>query len=329
MKNKTKDFTQGLSFGQKFSYHLLHSIIYTLSLLPLRALYAISDLLYLLIYRAVGYRKRLVRESLRSSFPDKTHDELRAVERKFYHWFCDYIVETIKLASMSQEEMKRRVTFDNIAYLQQLVDAQHNVALYLGHYCNWEWVTSIRLHLHSDILGGQVYHPLENKAFDRLMLKLRSSMDTESIPMSLILRRILQTRKEQQTCVIGFISDQVPLFQSTHYWTHFLNHPDTLVITGTERIAKQFDFACVYLDVSRPKRGHYHIQIVPMVEHAKDYADWDITEMYFRLFEQTILREPAYWLWTHNRWKRTLEGLHTWKNLFQRKAEPQQPTSAS
>ncbi|MCQ2197541.1 MAG: lysophospholipid acyltransferase family protein [Bacteroidaceae bacterium] len=319
MKANKINFAKELPLGQKVIYYLLYAIVYVHSLLPLWFLYGLSNLLYLLIYKVVGYRKKLVRKHLADCFPEKDEKERSRIEHAFYHWFCDYIYETIKLTSMSKKQMQCRVTYHNLEYFNKLMKEKRNVVLYLGHYCNWEWVTSIGLHVPEGTMGGQVYHPLENKAFNALMLKVRSSMGPESISMINILRHIIKVRKEGKNCVIGFISDQVPLFPATRYWTDFLNHKDTLVITGTEQIAKSCDFACVYLDISRPKRGYYDINIVPMTETPKAHADWEITEMYFRLFEKTIQRNPEYWLWTHNRWKRTLKDFRVWQEYMKNK----------
>lgn len=324
--NDTKakpNFTKELNAGQKVLYYLFYGFVCLHALLPLRVLYVLSDLLYVLVYYIVKYRKKLVRKHLADCFPEKDETERRCIERRFYHWFCDYILETMKLATLSKDQMRRRVRYHHLEVLDKLMAENRNVALYLGHYCNWEWVTGIGLYLPEKTLSGQVYHPLENPAFDSLMLKIRSSMGPESISMATILRRILAARKEGRNCVIGFISDQIPLFQSTHYWTSFLNHPDTLVITGTERIAKQCDFACVYLDISRPQRGYYDIDIVLMTDRPKDYKDWDITEKYFRLLEQTIQRQPEFWLWTHNRWKRDLKGLEEFNRIYKKENAPQ------
>lgn len=294
----------------RVTYWCIWSVIWLYSLIPLRVHYAVSDVLYCLVYYVVKYRRGMVRRNLSESFPEKDAEELLKIEREFYHWFCDYVIETFALASMSHKEMRRRVTYHNMEFISELFDKGYNVALYIGHYCNWEWIISIGLHLPECVWAGQVIHELDYKPLDSVFLKLRSSMGTESVTRDVILRKIVRvTRQEKRQMVVGFISDQSPIYQSAHYWTNFLNHPDTLVLTGTERIAKQCNFACVYLDVSRPRRGYYDINVVPMVEESKNVPDWAITEQYFRLFEQTIRRAPQYWLWTHNRWKRNLEGL--------------------
>lgn len=312
-ENIHKDFTLDLNWWQKAIYYFLWSIIYLTSLWPLKVMYVFSDGLYLFVYKLFGYRKKLVRKNLKDSFPEKSEAERLVIEKKFYHFFCDYVFETIKLASMTKDEMRKRVKYTGLEHLNRYLEGGHNIALYLGHYCNWEWVTSIGLYVPDNVFGGQVYHILENKTFNALMLKLRSGMGPESISMQVVLRKIIENRKAGNPIILGFISDQVPLYQATHYWTDFLNHKDTIVITGTERIAKQCDFSCVYLDISRPKRGYYDINIIPLAENPNDYPDWEITEMYFRHFEESIRRAPEYWLWTHNRWKRDLKGFKEWQ----------------
>ncbi len=304
--------TSGLSGWQKVEFYFLYGLLYILSLIPFRLLYILSDVLFVIAYHIIRYRRRMVRRNLQESFPDKSGKEIIRIERQFYHWLCDYINETIKLASMSHKEMKKRVHFHNTELIASLLDKGHSVALYLGHYCNWEWVTSIGFYVHGDCFKGQVYHPLEDKVMDALMLKLRSRMGTESVPMSKIMRKVIASRREGRLLVVGFISDQVPLFPNTHYWSDFLNHKNTLFITGTERLAKQGDFSCVYLDISRRSAVITISTLFPMTEESDKYADFEITEMYIRLFEKTIMRNPQYWLWTHNRWKRTYEDFIRW-----------------
>lgn len=301
-----------LTLGGSMLYLACITFVFLVSLLPMRVLYALSDLIYLCLYKLAGYRTKVVRKNLAQSFPEKSQEELKQIERDFYHWLCDYIVETFKLLTISKKEMQRRVTYHGIEHIERIAANGQNVAAYIGHYGNWEWITSIGLHISTLMHPCQVYHELENKPFDSIMLKIRESMGTENIHMPNILRRIVQCRREGKLMLVGFISDQAPVYMSTHYWTDFLNHKDTIVITGTERLAKQCNFGCVYLDVRRPRRGYYDITVVPMVDNAKGIPDWDITEQYFRLLEKTIQRDPAIWLWSHNRWKRTREGYEEW-----------------
>ncbi|MBC8592585.1 lysophospholipid acyltransferase family protein [Oscillospiraceae bacterium N12] len=288
-------------------YYLFFFFWFVASLLPLRLLYFFSDLLYYPLYYVVRYRRKVVRKNLEESFPEKPLVELRKIEREFYHYFCDYIVETIKLFSMSEKQMRQRMTFGGVDKINEIIKHKDCV-LYLGHYCNWEWVSSIPLHLGmtDNFIAGQIYHQIENKAFDKLFLWMRSRFHAVNIEMLMALRHLVRYKQQNKRFIIGFISDQSPNWNFVKMWTEFLNHKSSFFI-GAESIAKATDAAVVYLDVQRVKRGYYHADFVVMTEDPKSFPDYEITVDYARRLEETIRRAPQYWLWSHNRWKRTYE----------------------
>ena len=290
----------------KILYAVLYGVWWLFSLLPMRVHYVLSDGLYLVIYGLIGYRRKLVRRHLEDSFPEKSRDERLKIERDFYHWFCDYLVETVKLLTISEQELKRRMVFKGTEVVDEIVGEGRSCAVYLGHYCNWEWITSLPFWVSPKAQCGQIYHALENPAFDRLFLHLRQRMGAVCIPMAETLRRIAAYRQQQKPVVIGYISDQVPFWNNIHHWCDFLHH-DTPVLTGTERLARSADHAVFYIDVTRPRRGYYVAEFKLIERHPKQTKDYELTDAYFRLLEESIRRAPQYWLWTHNRWKRTRE----------------------
>lgn len=302
--------TRTLNWWQKIRLALLHSVFFTLSLLPLCVLYLLSDFCYLLVYRLARYRRRIVRQNLSSAFPEKSEKERRNIERRFYHWLCDYFIETIKLTSMSKKTMRNHMRFENNELLQRLVDEGKSVILLLGHYGNWEWISSIPLHIHKDPSTWgryQIYHPIENAVLNKMFLHIRGRMGVENVPMNETLRVLVHTKQAGRPSVTGFIADQAPRWLDIRLWAPFLNHPETPFFIGPERIAKKLDFAVVYLDVRRERRGYYVATYRMMTEHPKEYKDYELTEWYARLLDETIRRQPEFWLWTHNRWKRTKE----------------------
>ena len=143
-------------------------------------------------------------------------------------------------------------------------------------------------------------------AMNRLFLTVRNRMGSESVPMSETLRWILKAKREGKPSGLGYISDQVPLWQNIHHWVDFLNQ-DTPVFTGVERIARSQGQAVFYCDVRRVKRGYYQCLIRPITLNPAQMPEFAITDAYFSMLQHTICREPAYWLWSHNRWKRTRE----------------------
>ena len=290
----------------KLLYYLTYATLWLLSLLPLRALYVLSDLIYLLVYHVAGYRKRLVRRHLADSFPEKSEAERRRIERAFYRWFCDYLVETVKLLTISHSQIRRRMVFKGTEIIDEIVESGQSCAIYLGHYCNWEWITSMPLWVSPKAQCGQIYHALENADFDRIFLTLRQRMGAVCIPMAETLRRLAAYRQQKQPMVIGYISDQVPFWNNIHHWLTFLHH-DTPVLTGTERLARTAGHAVLYIDITRPRRGYYEAEIKLIARDPRQTKDYELTDAYFRMLEASIRRAPQYWLWTHNRWKRSHE----------------------
>ncbi|MBP7985142.1 MAG: lysophospholipid acyltransferase family protein [Bacteroidaceae bacterium] len=290
----------------KFLFYIVLFVWYLLSLLPLSVLYVLSDILFVLAYYVLRYRRRLVRKNLMDSFPEKKKSEIIKIEKGFYLFLCDYIVESMKLLTISKKNLQRRMVFKGTETVDEIIQDGQSCAIYLGHYCNWEWITSLPLYVTKDAQCGQIYHPLENKDFDRLFLRLRERMGAVCIPMAETLRRIVEFKKKGKQVVVGYISDQVPYWNNIHYWTNFLHH-DTPVLTGTERIAKSANHAVFYMDVKCVRRGYYECEFKLITREPKKYKDFELTEIYFRELEKTIQRDPKYWLWSHNRWKRTRE----------------------
>ena len=290
----------------KIVYYLLLGVCYTISLLPLRIHYFFADVLYYMIYYIVRYRIHVVRKNLAASFPEKSSKELRHIEKEFYQWFCDYLVESIKLLTIKEDNLRKRMVFKGFGLINETIEKGQSCAVYLGHYGNWEWVTSLPLWVTPKAQCGQIYHPLENKIFDQLFMKLRQRIGAVCIPMAETLRRIYDYKKINQPVVIGYISDQVPSWLNIHHWCNFLNQ-DTPVLTGTERIARKVNHAVFYLDVQRIRRGYYEAEFKLIAHEPQQMKEFELTNIYFKMLEESIQRAPAYWLWSHNRWKRTRE----------------------
>ena len=290
----------------KIVYYLVTAGWYLLSLLPFWMHYLLSDLLYVILYRMIGYRKTVVRSNLATSFPEKSEVELRKIERDFYHFFGDYIAESVKLMTISRQNLKKRLVFKGTDVVNEVIESGQSCAVYMGHYCNWEYVTSLPLWVTPKAHCGQIYHPIENKDFDRLFLRLRQRQGSQSIPMQDTLRRLLEYRKEKQETIIGFISDQKPHWVNIHHWVDFLHH-DTPVLTGTERIVRKLNYAAFYLDMHRVRRGYYEAEFKLITRQPQKMGDYELTDAYFAMLEASIRRDPAFWLWSHNRWSRTRE----------------------
>lgn len=293
---------------KEFLYNIIYGIFYLVSKLPYRALYVISDIANLVLYYIVRYRRDIVRRNITSAFPEKSLEECISIERGFYKWFCDYFVETVKLMSVSRQELLSRIEFRGIDKIEECFDRGQTCAGILGHYGNWELLsaTGLVIKKHPEAVIGLIYHPLRSQLFDRLFINMRQSMGGVCVPKKDILRYLVSFRSQNLMNLFGYIADQAPRYRNIHLWLPFLNH-DTPVFTGAERIMRKMNNAVFYIDVERPERGKYIYTFKLMTDKPGEMPEFEITKKFFVMLEQTIRREPRFYLWSHNRWKRTRE----------------------
>lgn len=287
-------------------------LIRIFSLLPLSVLYMISDIiLYPLVYYVARYRLKVVRKNLRNSFPEKGKNELKSIEKKFYRHFADLIVEVVYGYRVTDEEMRKRVVFDNVELVENLAHKTHGVIAYLGHIGNWEWVADLhKRFLDPTMVEYNVYRQLKNPTSDNMMLELRSKRGGECIEKKQLLRKLVALRRSEHPFVVGMLSDQKPSKRSSYVWTQFLNQ-ETAFLDGSEVLAHKFGFSAVYAHIWSPKRGYYRIRFEQITDDPELMQPEEMTKRYAELLEQNICAQPEQWLWTHNRWKwgrKELEG---------------------
>ena len=287
-------------------------LIRIFSLLPLSVLYMISDIiLYPLVYYVARYRLKVVRKNLRNSFPEKGKNELKSIEKKFYRHFADWIVEVVYGYRVTDEEMRKRVVFDNVELVENLAHKTHGVIAYLGHIGNWEWVADLhKRFLDPTMVEYNVYRQLKNQTSDNMMLELRSKRGGECIEKKQLLRKLVALRRSEHPFVVGMLSDQKPSKRSSYVWTQFLNQ-ETAFLDGSEVLAHKFGFSAVYAHIWSPKRGYYRIRFEQITDDPELMQPEEMTKRYAELLEQNIHAQPEQWLWTHNRWKwgrKELEG---------------------
>lgn len=277
-----------------------------LARLPFRVLYFIADILFFIIYYIVRYRRKTVTKNLTESFPDLSETERKQIEKQFYKNFADDVVETIKLEHITDEEIMDRMQFENVSLIDELMDNGKSIVAYFSHTGNWEWAPSVTLWTRhkpdADAVFAQVYRPLRNRFFDKYFLHLRSRFKPRSFPKSSVLRDLIKLRREGLPSITGFMSDQKPSHGDLIHVVDFLNHP-TAIITGTEQLARRLEMAVVYWDMEKTGRGRYRITTRLITENAALTQPMEVTDIYARMLEATIRRNPAIWLWTHKRWK--------------------------
>jgi Kdo2-lipid IVA lauroyltransferase/acyltransferase len=282
-------------------YYLAVPFIYLLSLLPFPVLYFLSDGLYLLLFHVIGYRKALILENLRNSFPEKTDAEINALCKKFYHYLCDLILEVFKTLTISPSKMLKHCSLDPDAakLFEQFAQENKSIIIVMGHHGNWEWAgNTFSLCCKHQLYV--IYHPITNEYFNNLICKMRTRFGTKLIAMNNTFRDMLQHRNE--LTATAFIADQTPSAREKAYWMNFLNQ-DTPVFMGTEKIAQKMKYPIVFVSVKKIKRGYYTVIANTLSLPPLSPVEGQITEAHTHRLEAEILQEPSTWLWSHRRWK--------------------------
>jgi len=273
--------------------------LYLISLLPFWFLYLLSDVIFVLIYYVVRYRRKVVQENLLKAFPEKTAKERHDIERKYFKYLADLMVETVKMVSASEKQIAKRVTPANLEVMQNYFKQGRSIMGAVGHYGNWE-MADLGLSHYFNATLLVVYKPLSNQVFDEFFIKMRSRFGAKLIAMKNVTRTMVKYKDE--VTFSALVADQTPVKHEATYFTTFLNQP-TAFFLGIEKLAKMTNQVVVFCDARRIKRGHYEYTFIPLIENPKETADYEITNAYVKCLEDMIKREPQYWLWSHRRWK--------------------------
>lgn len=291
---------------------LYYLLIVPLSYLPFWVLYRLSDLTYFILYRLIGYRKAVVRNNLKGSFPEKSKAELRSIEARFYAHLCDLIVESIKAFSISEKAISRRMKHQNIELINAFYAQGKQVVMVGGHYGNWE-LYAISIGLELKYYPIALFTPLKNKFFNEKITGSRSKYGLAMLPITDIKRRLKEKSKELFAVI--FAADQSPRKSQKAYWLQFLNR-ETGVQFGTEKFAVDYKAAVVFGNIYKIKRGHYEVRYELICENATQVPYGFITQQHTQKLEKIIREQPEYWLWSHKRWKHIRpEGAELHENL--------------
>jgi KDO2-lipid IV(A) lauroyltransferase len=285
---------------------LVFFFLYLLSLLPFWLLYLLADAIYIILYHITGYRRQTVYNNLRNSFPERSEAKLKAIEKRYYKYMADLIVETIKMLTISEQQVMLRMHLTNPELIERYYKEGRSLIAAVGHYGNWEMCV-LRFSLIPDYKKIMVYKPLSNKESDSYYQKMRGRFGVILVPMKATLRKLVELKKELTFTVLA--SDQAPVKHEAQYFTRFLNQ-DTAFFMGAEKMGGMFNSTVVFGDMKYLKRGYYEYTFVPLAENPKQTEPNQITELYVKHLEDMIKREPEYWLWSHRRWKYKPEDLN-------------------
>ena len=286
---------------QRLVFWLAYPFLWLISILPFWLFYRVSDLVYILVFHVIGYRRKTVKENLELVFPEKTSAEKKLITKKFYQHMVDMFLEMIKSISISNEVLKKRFAFTNLEEILKIRDMDKSILLACGHYASYEWMNALQLY-NIDYRGFGIYKKIKNPFFNKLAKDIRGRYEGVLIPTTEATDTISANEEAGVLGVYAMIADQSPKLNRARVWTDFMGIT-VPVFTGTEKLAKNLDMVVVYLHVEKIKRGYYRATFKTLSYEPEQEPRFNITRRYFEELESQIKKAPEYYLWTHKRWK--------------------------
>lgn len=281
-------------------YIIAYPFLWLVSILPFPIFYALSDVIYFLIYHIIGYRKKTVRNNLALALPHLGEAERRVIEKKFYQHFCDMFLEMAKTMTISEEEINKRFVITNPELVTEYEQKGKSIMLLASHYASWEWLLALNKKL--SFQGVGVYKKLANKYFDKLVIDIRSKYNTKLVVTRETIPLIANNQRKGILSMYGMASDQSPKNDRIIHWGNFMGI-DVPVHTGAEVLAKKYDLTVLFAKVEKVKRGYYQATLIPLTDDPKSIPNFEITNMFIKEVEKQIHEAPEYYFWTHKRWK--------------------------
>ncbi|EAR01450.1 lysophospholipid acyltransferase family protein [Maribacter sp. HTCC2170] len=284
---------------QLLAFIIIYPLLWVVSILPHSLFYGFSDIICFVVYRIVGYRKKVVRANLELVFPNKSGEEINRIEKEFYKHMCDMFLEMVKTMSLSKEAVKKKYHVTNVDLLRE-IEKKKSILLVCSHYANWEWNVSISNYVESK--GYAVYQKISNPYFDNWVKNVRARWNTALITQKETIKTVVQNHRDNVTSIYGMVSDQSPQVHRAKYWKEFMGIK-VPIFTGPEFLARKLDIAVVFLKVRKVKRGHYEATFIPITLEGGKTGENEITDKFLELTEQQINERPEHYFWTHRRWK--------------------------
>ena len=285
---------------QFLAFIFAYPFLWFISILPFRIFYLISDLIYLVVYYVIGYRKKTVKENLKMAFPNLTDKKRLQIEKKFYHHFCDLFMEMVKTMTISPEEMQKRFKITNLELLEEFEAKNRSIMVLASHYASWEWL--IAINLKSSYQGVGVYKEIANRYFDKLVKDIRSEYKTELVSTVKTIPLMANNQRKGILSLYGMVSDQSPKTAQIAHWESFMGI-ETPVHIGPELLSKKYNLNVVFAKVRKVKRGYYEATLIPITDEPKSLPNYEIIHRYIKEVEKQIYEAPEYYFWTHKRWK--------------------------
>lgn len=279
-------------------YLFFRFITFLFALMPFKVMYMLSDFTAFMLSRVVKYRRNVIYDNLKNSFPEKVASEIDDIAKGAYKNLADITLEGIKCFSMNEKNIRERYVFTNPELLDDSDRAEGSSIVLAAHYGNWEWgAMGLPLYFKKQIVG--FYKPLSNVYIEKYGFQSRTKLGTVLITIGKTAWGFENHKHEPS--IYFLVSDQNPASDNAH-WVKFLNQ-NTACPIGGDKYARLYNYPVYFANIKRQKRGFYTVTLEELVLNPNDTPIESITQIFMQRVEKLIKEHPQDWLWSHKRWK--------------------------
>ena len=252
-------------------------------------------------YASSRYRK-VVYQNLEYAFDGKmSEDEKKEIAKYSFKNLALNFLHLMELRHMSKEDLKKKVTIENIEALNK-VHAEGRAVIYVtSHYCSWE-LGGASIGVFIEPLAA-VYKKLKNQTYQEWLLEARGAFGNTSLEKTNVVKPLIKLIKQGKAC--GLLIDANTRKRDGLEVT-FMGKPIRQTPTAAY-LARKYNAAIIPVTMRTDDEENYTLMIfdeiiVPKTDDEK--ADiLQATQLQADWLTHIITREPKFWFWLHRRWK--------------------------
>ncbi|MCB0645314.1 MAG: lysophospholipid acyltransferase family protein [Saprospiraceae bacterium] len=275
---------------EKLTYYFWKAIIFKGYLLVVIFGPVLTAIVRFILQYVIKYRKKVIHRNFEITGITAAQD-INALTRNFYKQLSIYFTEIVFGMVAPYHSIDKKVIYSGLDHIDKAIAGGKHVIILASHLGNWEWA-GLLLARKVKYPVTAVYKPLSNKALDKVMYEARNRFDVQLAPMAEVIKKI---RLSPSPGAFMLISDQSPASIDGSIEASFFGI-ETPFFGGPEKLSKKYDMAVVYQQIKPLGKGRYSINYLPVESR-------EVTNEYAGMLEEDIRKHPAYWLWSHKRWK--------------------------
>ena len=241
--------------------------------------------------------KKLVFENIRRALPNISKNELISIYNSMWENYGRVFAEYVFMKKFRNDQLTKNISIEGKEILQEIIIKNQKVIFISGHFSNFELMA-----MQIEKMGVKVaaiYRPLNNLYLNSIMEKIRKKYICKHQIKKGVggLKELIKLNKEGFSTAL-MIDQRV----SQGIKSSFFNQ-EAYTTTIPAQLVKKFGMSVVPIFIERFDEIKFKMTVYKPLSFEENESIENITNKLNRILEKMILKNPNYWIWSHNRWK--------------------------